>query len=219
METNNLQEVKLIIFDLDGTLIDSEKDIVMSLKYCLGRFNLKRKTYDQLKTYIGKGVRELIKDATGIDKGSLYDAVLNCFKDYYSKHLVDHTRLYPGVKHVLDHFSNKSLAIATNKPGILVTKILRHFRIKNYFQYIVDGDNQDHRKPAPGGIHRILEHCNATPHETLLVGDMSIDILTARNARVKSCAVTYGIGKVSEILDAKPDFVIDNIEKLKEIIV
>jgi HAD superfamily hydrolase (TIGR01509 family) len=213
-------KARLIIFDLDGTLIDSERDIVISLKYCLGRFNLKPKSYDELKAYIGKGVRELIKDATGHEKGSLFEAVLSCFKYYYARHLLDHTKLYPGAKGVLEsfHANQKMMAIASNKPGNLVKRIVKHFRLQNYFMQVIDGDNQDYRKPSPAGINKIIKHCGVTPEETLLVGDMAIDVLSAKNAGIKSCAFTGGIGKASDIVEAKPDFIIDKIEKLKEIV-
>lgn len=213
-----MKEVDLIIFDLDGTLVDSQKDIINSVNYCLRKLGLKEKKPELIASYIGIGREHLVREAVGSVNKDKFDKAYSIFREHYNKHLVDTTVLYLGIKNVLDYFKNKKKTVITNRGIESSKRVLKLLGVINYFDKIIGGDDEECRKPSPKLIQYALKELGIKNERAIMVGDMIFDIKAAKAAGVATCAVTYGIGKIEDIIRAKPDYIIDHIEELKNII-
>ena len=213
-----MKNVDLIVFDLDGTLVDSRQDIANAVNFTLKELGLRQKSLTEVTSYIGNGVKELIKKSLGEKKVALFDKALSLFENYYSKHSSDNSVLYPGVKEVLEFFKNKRKIIITNRNYEFAVLTLKLKGIYGYFEHIIGGDDVGCMKPSSCHLDKSMYSLKVAKEKTIMVGDMDIDILAGRNAGVVTCGVTYGLGKKEDILKARPDYVIDNVLKLKEII-
>lgn len=207
--------VDLIIFDIDGTLVDSKSGIVESINFTLKQLGLKEKPFDEIISFIGWGVEYLVRRSLGEENRTLFEKGLLMFEDYYKKNSVLLSRLYPHVEDILDYFKNKSMFVLTNRKTEMALVTLRGFGIEKYFKQIIGGDEKTCLKPSACSLEKvpILDK-----DKSIIVGDMDVDILTGKNSGILTCAVTYGIGKKDEILKAEPDFVIDDMADLKKII-
>ncbi|MDD5681147.1 MAG: HAD-IA family hydrolase [Candidatus Omnitrophica bacterium] len=211
--------IEAAIFDLDGTLVDSKKDIINSINYILRTLGLKEKPGDLIQSYIGLGRDKLIADALGHEVSPEAVAKANeIFDKHYNAHMFDHTRLFPGVPDILEYLKNKTLMIVTNKSRSLAVATLKHFNIDKYFRKIVGGDDQNCRKPDSCPINHLLESINVPPDKAIIVGDSDIDIKAGRLAGILTCGLTYGIGRIEDIKKANPDYILDDIHALKNII-
>ena len=210
--------VDLIIFDLDGTLVDSRKDIANAVNFTLRELGLEEKNIQEISSYIGTGVSDLIKKSLDENRDDLFKKALSVFEKYYREHPLDTTRLYPGVKDVLEYFKNKRKVIVTNRKYEFAVLILKTLNVYGYFEEILGGDNLGCLKPSSCNLENVMHKLHMDKEKTLIVGDMDIDILAGKRAGIITCAVTYGIGKKEDILKAKPDYIIDDILGLEEII-
>ncbi len=210
--------IELIIFDLDGTLIDSRMDIANSLNYTLKELGLKPVTIKAVEAHIGIGVRGLIKDIIKKDDKRLVDRAFNTFLKYYSRHLLDNTHLYPSVEEVLTGLKNKKKALITNKPIELSLKILEGLGIRGCFDIILGGDSLEVKKPSPLPLLKTIEELSTPKSKTLMVGDSRIDIEAGISAGVLTCGVTYGYGNRSELIEAGADLTIDDLGALKRLL-
>ena len=213
--------MELIIFDLDGTLIDSAPDLAESVNHMLTK--LGRKPFDEatIRSWVGNGAQMLVKRALSGSKDpkplsqTFFKEALSIFLEHYEQNLVNKTTLYPGVKETLKSLSHKRLAIATNKPERFVKPILQKLGI-DCFDVVVGGDSLHAKKPDPAMLHYILQKTCAK--EALMVGDSKNDILAAKNAGLPCVAVTYGYNQGENLQSLKPDYTIDRFEELKEIV-
>ncbi len=212
-----MKYVKLIIFDLDGTLVDSKEAIAEGINFMLTTLGLQKKSVSQIASYIGKGIDYLIKGSLGPGKEDLFEQGKAIFENY-RKQFPDSSPLYPGVKEILEHFKNKKKAILTNRKREFALISLKELGILDYFDDIAGEDDAVYKKPSSCPLDRIISGFQVDKKEAIMVGDMDIDILTGKSAGIASCAVTYGIGKKEDILKVKPDFIIDDIAKLKRIV-
>lgn len=210
--------VSLLIFDLDGTLADTKDDIAMAVNLTLKDFGLPEKDSETIYGYVGDGVRRLLQRAFEGQPPGLYEQALKVFRGHYLAHLLDTTRFYPGVLDVLDHFRGKKKAIATNKPFEYTEKIIEGLGVKDRFDLILGGDSTLHLKPHPAIIQEVLRRLGVKADQALMVGDGVNDILAAREARVRSCAVGYGLGRVEDLLAAGPDLFCENIKELQRLL-
>ncbi len=213
-----MKSVDLILFDLDGTLVDSRKDIADALNYTLKHIGLKEKGLSLISSYIGGGVQDLIRKSLGDDKDGLFDKAISVFEERYRQHATDNSRLYPNVKEVLDFFKNKNKVIVTNRNYEFAILALKVLGIYEYFEDIMGGDDLGCMKPSSCPLDNAVDRFNVSKERSIMVGDMLIDILAGKRAGMLTCAVTYGIGKKEDITNAEPDFIIDDIIKLKDII-
>lgn len=210
--------VDIILFDLDGTLIDSKNDIINSLNYTLKAVGLKEKDRSFLEKLIGKGAAQLIKDALDPKDQKRFDEAFSVFKKYHKAHQLDTTKLYPNVAEILMYFSKKPMAIVSNKSKEFVVDALIRLGIKNFFIEIIGGDEPDCLKPSSCPVDRILKELFISNDKAILLGDMAIDVETGRASNILTCAVTYGLGRREDLLKLYPDFIIDDIIQLKDII-
>lgn len=208
----------LIIFDLDGTLIDSKLDLANSVNFTRQQMGISVLEHGLIFSYIGDGATELIRRAMGEGLGdSDVQRALEIFLAHYSEHLLDNTTLYPGVAEALDELQPLQLAVLTNKPLRPTQAILQGLQIHDRFEVIYGGNSFDQKKPHPIGIEKILGDTGTARERAVMVGDSYIDIQTGRNAAVATCGVTYGFA--SETLrEPRPDFLIDDLRQLCRIV-
>ena len=207
----------LLIFDLDGTLVDSKKDLCASVNYVREQFALRPLTERAISGLIGDGAAALIR--RGLDGASDSDVEqgLQMFLAYYRDHMLDESRLYPGVADALEALGDCRMAVLTNKPYRFSCLMLEGLGIYDYFSAVYGGDSFDEKKPDPVGVFRILSDTRAQPEETWMVGDSSIDVLTGRRAGVKTCGVTYGYA-ADTFETHPPDVLIDEFHELQALV-
>lgn len=212
-------EVRSLIFDLDGTLVDSCADIAASLNYTLEQVHYPPLSKETVQKIVGDGVRTLLTRATGCSEDSFLNSAIDIFKSHYRQHYVDQTTLYPHVRETLDYFRDKKMAVVSNKPYEMVEKTLVHFGIRGRFEVVLGPESTQERKPHPEPILKSLEALQTPPNQSLLVGDSTTDIQAGKSAGIWTCAATYGYRPKEELETLKPDFFIHGIEELKNIIV
>jgi len=206
--------VRLIAFDLDGTLIDSSRDLIVAVNAARARLGMAALDDPTVLSYIGQGARDLMRQALGegatedrVDAGLLY------FREYYAEHLLDFTRPYPGVVPALERLHGCTLAVLTNKPLRFTLPIVEGLELAPRFARIYCEDSFPRKKPDPMGMQALLEEFGVAAHEALLVGDSEIDMETARNAGTWACGVSYGLGSHRLHL-CPPDLLISDMREL-----
>ena len=214
-----MRKIELIIFDLDGTLVDSRQDIVNAINFMLRSLNLKERPFEEIISYVGKGVNELIKSSLGKDADGLKDRAFKIFRSYYQAHPADNAYVYPGVSEILDYFKNKDKAVITNRNHRASEIILQKMGIASYFKNVIGDDNTSCLKPSRCQFDKLFGKTSVKDKgKVIMVGDMDIDVLAGRASGIVTCAVTYGIGKRQDIERVMPDYIIDDILQLKKII-
>lgn len=202
------EAVRLLVFDLDGTLIDSKVDLANSVNHALGAFGLPALPHQVIYSYVGDGATMLIRRAVEEEGDGILPAVLEAFLAHYRRHLLDTTVPYPGVPESLRKWAGTyHMAVLTNKFLDMTQSILSGLSLDRYFTDVVGGDSPDGKKPHPGGLLRIMRTCGASPGETLMVGDSRNDVLAGKKAGVRTCGVTYGLG-IDGFAEHPPDFTI-----------
>ena len=205
----------LVIFDLDGTLIDSKKDLTDSVNATRAWHGLAPIPDDIVSSYVGNGAPMLIRRSFPHATQEELPVLLRYFLDYYREHMLDATVLYPGVREALDamHEAEVPLAILTNKPVRFSIRLIEGLGLESHFFRIYGGNSFEEKKPHPIGIKMLLAESGAAPDRTFMVGDSAVDIRTARNAGVKACGVNWGF-QPETFADAPPDIVIDDLRAL-----
>lgn len=213
-QTARFSEVRALIFDLDGTLIDSKLDLALSVNAALAEMGRRPLPHDLIFSYVGQGAATLISRALG-EGASEEDCLrgLEFFIKYYSVHKLDNTVLYPGVREALDALSGMPMAVLTNKPVGASRGILRGLGLANHFRFVYGGNSFETKKPDPLGVETILRDFGATPSQAMVVGDSEIDVQTARNAGTWACGVTYGFGS-HRFVEYPPDILLDSLTEL-----
>ena len=207
-------EVRALIFDLDGTLIDSKLDLALSVNATLAQLGRDPLPHEQIFSYVGHGAPALIARALGSD-ASEQDCLagLEFFIKYYSAHKLDNTVLYPGVRETLDALKDMPMAVLTNKPVRVSRAIIEELGVGERFRFVYGGNSFERKKPDPIGVDSILREFGAAPAQVMLVGDSEIDVQTARNAGTWACGVTYGFGS-HRLGEYPPDVLVDNLTEL-----
>jgi phosphoglycolate phosphatase len=181
----------VIIFDLDGTLVDSTDDLAASANATLEKLGLPPRSREEIRSFIGEGARRLVERAIA-PRTDLLDRALELYLEYYAAHVVDATYVYDGINDALRSLPGP-LAVATNKPGKPARQVLAHFGLLELFIAVLGGD-EGPRKPDPALVDRLRATVAASREETVLVGDSSIDLETAIRADVRFVGVGWGIG-------------------------
>jgi phosphoglycolate phosphatase len=195
MADPKLSSVRALIFDLDGTLIDSKQDLILSVNAMLSELGRAELAEETISGYIGHGAPQLVARALG--DGCTEEErqrALQFFLSYYELHKMDTTCAYPGVAETLEKLADMPMAVLTNKPVRISVRILDAIGLSKYFRAIYGGNSFKTKKPDPLGARTILRELRAEPQEALLVGDSEVDVQTARNAGTLAAAVNYGFG-------------------------
>ncbi|MCP9438962.1 MAG: HAD-IA family hydrolase [Nitrospira sp.] len=208
--------VDLLIFDLDGTLIESKWDIAESVNFTLAQLGLPQRPLEEIFGYVGDGVKRLLRSAVGEGNQDRFEEALRIFRGYYLEHCLDRTTFYPGIEPMLRYFVHKRKAVATNK-SIEYTRVIMNGLGPGYFTYMVGGDDGFGLKPDPGMLLHIMEKLGVSKDKTVLVGDSTNDINGGHNAGIRVCAVGYGMGNREKMVACQPDWFIERPEELMEI--
>lgn len=210
--------MELLIFDLDGTLIDSKLDLAHAVNATRAHMTMSPLDHERVYSYVGNGAPVLIRRALGeqATEGEVQEA-LEFFLEYYREHYLDYTTLYPGVKQALDRLraAGKRLAVLTNKPVRISRAILDGLGVGGHFFQVYGGNSFDFKKPNPIGVKALMQEAGVSADQTLMVGDSSVDIQTAVNAGIPSCGVTYGF-QPETLADPAPDRIVDRMEELAD---
>lgn len=206
--------IRLLIFDLDGTLIDSEADLALSMNATLRRFGRAALPEELIASYVGQGVLVLVRRAFGPEVSEVFvEQAAAYFLEYYRDHMLDHTGLYAGVREALDDLGPRRMAVLTNKPVNFSRQIIAGLNLESYFSFVYGGNSFEQKKPDPVGIFRLMADTGVPADATLMIGDSNTDIETGRNAGVWTCGVTYGIGSHT-LQDARPDLLLGDLRDL-----
>jgi phosphoglycolate phosphatase len=189
--------IRLVVFDLDGTLIDSRRDLADSVNAVLVELGAAPRALDDVTAMVGEGAAVLVQRALSVS-GLPPDmpGALDRFLEHYARRLTNHTRPYPGIAETLDGLTKEglTLAVLTNKPQNATNEILERLGLARRFAEVIGGDTAAGRKPDPAGLLSIARDAGTLPAETLLVGDSAIDLRTAHRAGSAICLARYGFG-------------------------
>ena len=210
--------MELFIFDLDGTLVDSRLDLANAVNATRAHMGMEALENERVYTYVGNGAPVLVRRALGeqATEAEVQEA-LEFFLEYYREHDLDYTVLYPGVKETLERLreAGKRMAVLTNKPVRMSSAIVEGLGVGPYFFRVYGGNSFEFKKPHPIGVDALMREAGVTRDVTLMVGDSSVDVQTARNAGIACCGVTYGFQPES-LVDPAPEILIDRMEQLVE---
>lgn len=205
----------LIVFDLDGTLIDSSKDLAISMNATREHLGMAPIAPELVYSFVGNGIRVLVERALGpAANAELVERGHRFFLSHYQEHALDNTQLYPGVGEMVEKLAPRhTLAVLTNKPVSVAAEIARALQVADYFRRTYGGDSFRAKKPDPVGLLTLMQEMEVSAGETLMVGDSSVDVQTAQNAAVKSCGVLWGF-QPDSLAASNPDFLIDKPDQI-----
>ncbi len=213
-----MADIDLIVFDLDGTLVDTRQDLTDAVNYALQKLGKPPLDVDTVTRNVGDGVRMLLLRTLQIEDEDLRMQGRHYFIEYYSQHLADHTRPYPGISDVLNALACRTMAVLTNKSQEFTEPLLRQIGLDGYFAKVVGGNAGFPPKPDPQGLQSILQELEAEPETTIMIGDSGNDILVGKSVGARTCAVTWGYRPKEELLALEPDFVAEQPLDLVRII-
>ncbi len=205
------------IFDLDGTIVDTRRDLTTAVNEVRDHYGLPEKDVDEITGYVGDGIIKLIERSLphrGID----INEAVSLFKKAYEAHLLDTTRLYPGIMEVLSELNGCYRALLTNKSYKLSKAIADGLGITGFFSLIIGGDSLERKKPHPDGVEYILKESGADRGKTVMIGDGKNDILAAHESGISSIYVKYGFTDIHDFNGHRPDFSVDSVSELFDIL-
>lgn len=207
---------KLLVFDLDGTLIDSRQDLAAAVNFMRQSMGLEPLDRARVVSMIGNGVNSLVRRAVA-DADVDFETALKRMKRFYADNLLASTVLYPGVEEGLNVLKNMSLklAVVTNKPAAATLKILEALGVAKYFSDIIGGDGEYPLKPAPDALIALQKKYNFSASDCWMIGDHYTDLEAGRHAGFRRIQVTYGFGEARE---ETPDYTVDNFSEIADLI-
>ncbi|MEJ2070818.1 MAG: HAD hydrolase-like protein [Syntrophobacterales bacterium] len=210
--------IDLIVFDLDGTLVDSLPDLAVAANHALRSLGLPEHPVEVHQKMIGGGEKNYVRRLLGSEHQHLFPQALKLYLAHYSGHLGDRTRVYPGVAATLVRLSPRKMAVLSNKREDLCRGVVEAMGLAGFFQAVRGGDSYGVLKPSSGGLGALIRELREEPTRTLMVGDKPEDILTGRGAGVYTAAVTYGYGEVSTINAAQPDNLLTTFPQVADLL-
>lgn len=208
--------LKLIIFDLDGTLIDSSVDITNALNYAIEPYAFKRLSVSDTIKLVGEGITRLIEKIIGTADEAVKKEVTDRFLNHYTNHILDYTKEYPGVRAALEELNDYKKAVISNKRESLSRAALDGLGLSRHFDLIIGSDSVPERKPSPVPVLKVLSDLGARSEEAVMVGDSNFDIDAGKAAGVRTVAVTYGYRPKEVLMHA--DYMIDRMTELPNLI-
>lgn len=219
--TVDFAKFRLLLFDLDGTLVDSVPDLIWSANRMLESLDLPTRTAEEANRWVGNGVERFIKrvlsgEMSGEPEAGQLARALEIFEKIYADHVSDRSKLYPGVVEGLERFASLELHMAcvTNKPEPFTSDLIAAMGLDPYFELVVAGNTTAHKKPHPMPLRYAADHFGLDYGACLMVGDSSNDVSAARAAGFAIACVPYGYNHGIDIREAGPDLVVDDISQL-----
>ena len=197
---------EVLLFDFDGTLIDSKVDIATAVNLTLGDLGLPLRSVAEIFSFVGDGVKRLLRLSVGEENPDQYDRALEVFRRHYLENCVQTTRWYPGIYEVLQHYKDRRKVIVTNKSLEYTLAIVDGLQARNLFQHVEAPRDTTELKPEPVMLERALEVLGADPGRTVMIGDSTNDVRAAQAAGIRGCAVGYGYGNREKVTALEPDF-------------
>ncbi|HET9400176.1 MAG TPA: HAD-IA family hydrolase [Candidatus Acidoferrales bacterium] len=217
-EKKKIPGVRAVIFDLDGTLIDSKLDLVLAVNAAMTHMGRAELDHETIATYVGNGAPVLMRRALGTNASDEQcQRALDFFLRYYREHMLDNTVAYPGVREGLAAMNGLAMAVLTNKPVRISQMILDGLGLAAYFRFVYGGNSFETKKPDPYGVNLLLKDFGVSAREALIVGDSDVDVQTARNAGTWACGVSYGLGS-HKLNEVPPDVMLDSLAELPAIL-
>ncbi len=217
------RSIRLLVFDLDGTLIDSRLDLIHSINATLRHFERPELPGDLIATYVGDGAPALVRRALGdLNNEPLFREALEYFLGYYRIHKLDHTTVYSGIPEALTRLTSpgdgvqRKMAVLSNKPVNPSRDIVQALGLGAFFVRIYGGNSFTTKKPDPLGVQTILEETGVAAAEAIMIGDSSIDVLTGRNAGLWTCGVAYGFAPHT-LEESPPDVLVETPRELGDL--
>ena len=207
-----------IIFDLDGTLVDTAPDVREGINGALERMGLPPLSMDQVKRAIGPGRDEFFRVIFQDVENPDVDTFIARFREIYWDHCLDRTRLFPGMHDVLNRLDGQTLVVASNKPKVFTEKILKGLGIRDRFEFVMGPEDVAHPKPHPEMVVKVLTLAGGKPSKSIIVGDTANDLKAGRGAGVGLCGARYGYGNTEDLERMHPDFLIDFPLELMDIV-
>jgi phosphoglycolate phosphatase len=198
-----------LVFDLDGTLVDTKDDVGEAVNVTLEALDLPRQDPRVLWSYVGRGARTLVERALGSEHEHRIDEALAVFMPWYRRHLLDHAAVYPGMVETVCSLraDGAVFSVLTNKPADLSWAIVDGLGLRATFARLIGGDTLPVKKPDPAGLYALMDQAGVPAEATLMVGDSALDVAAGRNARVATCGVLWGFnGRAVE--ESGPDVLI-----------
>lgn len=208
---------KLLIFDLDGTLVDSSQDLCNAINFAIEPLNVPKVSIEDTKRLVGEGISRLIEKLVERNGFKItQNEILERFLFFYNNHIIDNTRPYPSVIDTLKSLDNFNKAVVTNKRTDMSTKILKGLNMDSFFEMVVGSDTTGYKKPSPVQIKYVLERLNVAPHQAVIIGDSNYDIEAGKSAHISTIAVTYGFRPAETLMEA--DYFVNEFSDIKNIL-
>jgi phosphoglycolate phosphatase len=207
-----------LIFDLDGTLINSQEDLTFSVNCVRKDYGFEELSVEQVRSYLGSGMNALVSKAVPDILGVSLQEVVEKFKFYYGQHLTDKTVLFEGVEEMLGALKSKKKAILSNKTEKFSCEIVKRLNIFDYFIKVWGGDSIDVKKPDPRTILELIKLTESDISKTVMIGDSANDFLVAKSAGVPSIAVLYGFSDKHQIKQYNPDFIVETARDIVDVV-
>ena len=208
---------EVLLFDFDGTLIDSKVDIATAVNLTLGDLGLPLRSVEEIFSFVGDGVKRLLRLSVGEDNHEQYDRALEVFRQHYLMHCVQTTRWYPGIWEVLQHYKDRKNVIVTNKSMEYTLAIVDGLQARDLFQHVEAPRDTTELKPEPVMLKRALAVLGADIDSTVMIGDSTNDVRAAQAAGIRVCAVGYGYGNREKVTALQPDFYCETPHDLIEL--
>lgn len=213
-----MRKIEAVLFDLDGTLVDSFRDIAQSVNYVLVKLGKPEKSLDEVRLHVGHGIRNMLKGAVELASEEEIDRAIETFRGHYWDHCLDYSALYPGVGECLQKLDGYKKAVATNKNRIFAEKMVSGLGIRDHFDAVLGGDDYPALKPDPSAVLEVCRRIEVDASLCLMIGDSSPDIESAVGAGALACGVAYGIGSRSEILRYGASRIFESMTEIPEYI-
>ena len=211
-----LAGVKLVAFDLDGTILDAFEDIAAAATALRKRYGRPPVSVEEVKLHVGRGARRMVAGVLDTEDEQVIEENYQALVSYYLDNAGAHAKIYPGVTETVQalHAAGYRMAVASNKPHPLSVKIMEVLGLSQYFEWVIGESADFAHKPAPAILHYLMEQAGCTPEQTVVVGDSCVDIKFARAAGARVVALTYGQTSEAELRAAAPDFVLGSMPEL-----
>ena len=209
-------KIDTYLFDLDGTLIDSGRDIAEATNYTLKKLGYSPLPYEEIIKHVGYGGRKLLEGVLGNDNPDLIEKAVQIFREYYFNNPARYTKPYEDVPYILETLKkqNKKIAVITNKYEDISKEILKKVGLYDFIDLLIGGDTLSEKKPSPTPVLHAIDRLNTDKKSSIMVGDSETDIISGKKAGTKTCLVLYGFGKKELAKSYNPDFIVNNFSEI-----